>query len=93
MDLFAFCIYDAAAAAFLPPMFVASKGVAIRSFQDAVNEEGSQFALHAADYTLFHIGSFDPQSGELKAITPDSMGNALQYVVKGTVAESLALEA
>ncbi len=82
MKLFAFAIFDAAAEAYLPPFFFGTKGTAIRSFADAVNEEGTPFALHAADYTLFHIGFFDQASGELEATLADSLGNALQYVVK-----------
>jgi len=83
--LIVFAIFDAAAEAYLPPMFFDTKGMAIRSFADAVNQEDSGFSRHAADYTLFQIGSFDQSTGELKAITPDSMGNALQYVVKPVV--------
>lgn len=92
MKILAFSIYDAAAEAFLPPMFLETKGMAIRSFADAVNEEGHQFGRHAGDYTLFHIGSFEQSTGKLEALnTPDSMGVALQFVV--AVAPSVALEA
>ncbi len=81
LKLLVFSIYDGAAEAFLAPIFELTRGMAVRSFSDAVNEEGHQFGRHAADYTLFHIGYFHQSSGELEAITPDSMGNALQYVV------------
>jgi len=79
--LLAFSIFDAAAEAYLPPMFMKTKGMAIRSFADAVNQEDSPFHQHADDYTLFLIGSFDEQSGLFIPVTPDSMGNALQYLV------------
>lgn len=90
--LLAFAIYDAAAAAYLSPMFLDTKGMAIRSFADAVNQEDSAFGRHAADYTLFHIGSFDQRTGQLEACTPDSLGNALQFVVLPSSAP-VALEA
>ncbi len=93
MKLLAFSVYDAAAEAYLPPMFLETKGMCIRSFADAVNEEGHAFGRHAADYTLFHIGWFDSLSGELEMITPDSMGNALQYVVRPEVLDLPKLEA
>lgn len=80
MTLLAFCVFDAAAELFMPPTFMQTKGQAIRSFADAANEEGHAFARHAADYTLFHIGSYDESAGLLEAITPDSLGNALQYI-------------
>lgn len=80
--LLVFAIYDAAAEAHLPPMFFPTKGMAIRSFADAVNAEDSAFCRHAADYTLFHIGSYSESDARLEACVPDSMGNALQFVVK-----------
>ncbi len=93
MKILAFSIYDAAAEAYLPPMFLDTKGMAIRSFADAVNEEGHQFGRHAADYTLFHIGFFDQSNGKLDAlVTPDSLGVALQFVV-APVSPPVALEA
>ncbi len=82
MNLLAFYIFDAAAEAFLPPMFFPTKGMAIRTFADGVNQEDSQFSRHAADYTLFHVGVFHQLSGELEPCAPDSMGNAVQFVVK-----------
>lgn len=80
MKLLAFSIYDAAAEAFLAPSFVPTKGMAMRSFADAVNEEGHQFGRHAADYTLFHVGFFHEDKGNLVAIVPDSMGNAVTFL-------------
>ncbi len=92
MKLLAFSIFDAAAEAFLPPMFMDTKGMAIRSFADAVNQEDSAFGRHAGDYTLFYIGSFDQLTGSFEGMVPDSMGNALQFVVKPFDAQ-VALEA
>ncbi len=90
MIILAFAVWDAAAEAYLPPFFVSTKGQAIRSFSDAVNEAGHQFALHAKDYTLFHIGSFDQGKGVLSGVNPpDSMGNALQFVVAAAPAARL----
>ncbi len=80
MKMLVFAVFDAAAEAFLKPFFFDTKGQALRSFADACNEEKHQFALHADDYTLFHIGFYDPNKGRLEACTPDSLGNALQFV-------------
>ncbi len=82
MILLAFAIWDAAAEAYLPPMFMTTKGQAIRSFADAVNEEGHQFARHADDYTLFHVGQFNQDTGMFTPMEPDSMGNALTFVTR-----------
>lgn len=81
MIMLVFAVFDAAAEAFLPPIFFNTKGQAIRVFRDACNAEDHDFARHAADYTLFHIGMYDPSKGLLKPLdAPDSMGNALQFV-------------
>lgn len=60
-----FSVFDAAAQAYLTPFFMPTRGLAIRAFQQAVNDEGHQFHRHAADYTLFEIGLFDERSGQL----------------------------
>ncbi len=88
MNVLVFAVFDAAVEAFLTPMFFETKGAAIRAFSDACNGEGHQFRAHAADYTLFHIGMYDPVKGLLTALsTPDSLGIALQFVEKLSLAE------
>lgn len=80
MILLAFSVYDAAAEAYMPPTFMQTKGQAVRSFADAINEEGHAFARHAEDYTLFHVGMFDESKGELRPMAPDSLGNAVTFI-------------
>ncbi len=83
MILQAFAVMDSKADAFLPPFFYDTKGQAIRSFSDAVNEEGHQFRKHAGDYTLFHVGGFDQDLGVLVAHNaPVSLGNALTFLIE-----------
>lgn len=78
MRMLVFAVYDAAAEAYLPPIFFDTKGQAIRSFVDACNAEDHMFRRHADDYTLFHIGFYDPGDGKLESLaTPDSLGVAL----------------
>jgi len=54
-------VYDSAAKAYLQPFYQAGKGTAFRAFQDAVNDEKSQFHKHPKDYSLFIIGTFDDE--------------------------------
>lgn len=58
-------IYDEKLGAYSQPSFVASKGVALRSFTDQVNNQSSPLNAHPSDYTLFRIGQFDDVTGEL----------------------------
>lgn len=61
--MFVFSIYDSKADAFLTPMFFRNRGVALRSFMSAVQDEGSDFHRYASDYTLFEIGTWDDDKG------------------------------
>lgn len=80
MKMLAFSIRDVKAECFTQPFFAQAKGQAIRGFADAVNDGKSDYARHPADYTLFHIGSFDDQTG---AFEPESslvpLGNGLTF--------------
>lgn len=78
MKLLCFAVYDAKAEAYLRPFFAETKGLAMRSFSDAVNDPAHEMCRHAEDYTLFHIGVFNQESAswtELKA--PDSLAKAI----------------
>lgn len=70
-------VRDAKAEAFGRPFFVTSIGQAIRSFDDEVNRKDNENVLnnHPEDFILFHIGTFDDQTGELKSIMPKILVN------------------
>lgn len=76
-----FATYDAKAETYHLPFYARNSAVAIRSFEEAANQEGHDFMRFAADYTLFELGTFDDESGvssEHKAHI--NLGNALQFV-------------
>jgi hypothetical protein len=58
-------IKDRAANAFGRPFFVATDGVAIRSFMDEVSRDDAtnQLAAHPDDFDLFRLGLYDDASG------------------------------
>ena len=58
-------VFDSKAAAFVSFYVDKTEATAIRAFQDAVIEEGSQFGAHAADYSLFRLGGVDPATGDV----------------------------
>lgn len=82
MTLMVFSVYDSKAEAYLRPFFAETRGLAIRSFRDAANDGDASISKHAADYTLFRVGVFDPVTGVLEACTPESLGNALTFKEK-----------
>lgn len=83
MKMYVCSIYDQAAKAFSRPMFVAQVGMAIRAFQDEVNNVKSPMHAHPDQYVLFEIGTFDDNSGKFESIDPLSHGNGVMY--KNTV--------
>jgi hypothetical protein len=58
-------IRDRAADAYGRPAFMATEGVAIRSFSDEVNNkyESNQMYAHPDDFDLFLLGTYDDNSG------------------------------
>lgn len=64
MKLIVCAVYDAAVKAYLQPFFARSTGEAVRGFSDAVNDPKLQFKAHYADYSLFHVATWDDAVAE-----------------------------
>lgn len=76
-----FTVYDSAARRYLQPFVAETVEVAIRMFRALVSKPEHQFARFPEDYTLFHIGSFDAETGTVKALgTPHSLGVAVTFL-------------
>lgn len=80
METNVFTVYDSAAGLYLEPFHAPSIEFAVRGFREAVNKPDHQFNKFPEDYTLFHIGTFDPQSGVLNPLTPRSLGVAITFI-------------
>lgn len=68
--LIAFAVHDVKAESYGNPMFLSNVGLAIRGFSDACGDPASALAKHPEDYTLYEIGSYDPNKGLLTNISP-----------------------
>ena len=68
--LFACAVRDEALQAFNRPFFVNALGFAVRSFEDEVNRKGEDNAMskHPKDFSLWHVGSYDEDTGRLSAL-------------------------
>lgn len=76
-----FSVYDSKVGAYLPPMFMRSRGEAIRSFETAVKSEDHNFNKYASDYTLFELGSWDDETAKFDILaTPLSLGVAVEFL-------------
>lgn len=83
MKLVIVAVRDAAVGTFHAPMFFRSRGEAIRSFTDAVNDPKASFGKHAADYDLFDLGDFDDETGlfHLDAAAPLRIARASDVIM------------
>lgn len=61
-----FTIYDSKAKIYNKPFFQLNIQVALRTAGDLVKDGTSEVANHPEDFTLFHIGSYDDTTGEIK---------------------------
>lgn len=77
-----FTVFDTAAGMFLEPFVAPSIEFAIRGFRQAVNTPEHQFNVFPEDYTLYHIGEFDPTSGRVLPSDPKSLGIAITFINK-----------
>lgn len=75
-----FSVYDTKSESFSPPMVNRTKGEAIRSFSDEVNNPQSMLHKHPEDYVLFEIGEWDNTTGTITPKeAPVSHGVAIEY--------------
>jgi hypothetical protein len=74
-----FSIYDEKAGAFITPFFLPNEQMAVREFAAAANDPNHKFGKWPADYTLFEIGDFNIDTGEL---TPNKrpIATAVEYI-------------
>lgn len=76
-----FSIYDSKVEAFMRPFFEQTRGSAIRSVTEAVNDKSTSFSKYPADFTLFELGSFDDSNGQFTLLpTPVSCGLLIEFV-------------
>lgn len=75
-----YTVFDSASQCYMQPFFSQAPGLARRMFTDSVNDSNHPFNKHPDDYTLFHIGFYDDQTGLIEPCTPASLGNALEYL-------------
>lgn len=80
MEKHLFTVFDSAAGMYLDPFVAPSVDFALREFRKVANTEGHQFNNFPSDYTLYHIGTFVPETGALYGTDPRSLGVAVQFV-------------
>lgn len=65
-----FTVYDSKALFYGVPFFMPTVGGAVRAFSDVCSDPQSMIYKHPGDFSLYEIGEFDDQSGQLVAMSP-----------------------
>jgi hypothetical protein len=75
-----YCLYDSKTSAYMQPFFKPDHATAKREFSFAVNDYRSVVAKCPEDFTLFHIGQYNEETGVIDGIPGESLGNAIEYI-------------
>lgn len=78
LDMYA--VFDTKSQLFGMPHFQKSDGVAIRSFSTACESPETELNKYPSDFSLYHIGTFHVETGELVPATPRQICNASEFV-------------
>lgn len=68
--VYVYSIYDEKAVCYGQPFFQKTDGIAIRMFDDHVNDSSSLPFLHPSDFKLYRIGTFDELTALINSYTP-----------------------
>lgn len=75
-----FSVYDSKAEAYLTPLYFKTKGEAVRAMETTLRDPHHTFTMHPEDYTLFHLGDFDDNTGLVAPFTtPKPIGKAIEF--------------
>lgn len=77
-------VRDSAAELYGQPIYVPSRGVALRSFADEVNRAAMDNPLHQHpdDFILYELGSFDESTGLFVCHEPQQLARGKDVLLK-----------
>ena len=75
-----FCIFDHLTGSFGRIVHAPMVDSAIRDFSEVCMDPQSKFARQPLDYTLFHVGTFDEGTGEIKPMPPVKIISAMEAI-------------
>jgi len=77
-----YSVYDSTVGAFGTPLFVRSRGEAVRSLQEATNDPKTMFSKYPSDYVLFCLGSWSDDGGVFDHHPPERVVSCLELQIK-----------
>lgn len=81
-------VRDGKAGIYLKPQFYLHLGQAMRDWDSLVNEPGSVFAKFPEDFTLFEMGTFDDENGQIQVHTVPMQLSSAREVQKITPSQA-----
>ena len=75
-----YAVKDVKAQLFNNPFIQKSDGVAIRTFAAACEDSQTELNKYPSDFSLYHIGTYDPESGKIKQEDIKQVANATEFV-------------
>ncbi|AXH73764.1 MAG: nonstructural protein [Microviridae sp.] len=75
-----YAVHDAKAVAFCTPFVSDNDSTALRAFRFAANDLSTDIGRYPSDFTLYVIGTFDNQSGQVFSIEPAALALAATLV-------------
>lgn len=80
MKIMIYSVYDSKTGVFGQPNFLINRGAALRAWQEAANDNQSNIGKYPADFTMFEIGYWDDETGNVSMHnTKVSLGTALEF--------------
>lgn len=73
-----YAIFDSKAEAMSLPFYYQHEGQATRTFSDWVNDPKTPYGKHPEDYTMYSIGEYEENTGEIIQDKITSITNGLQ---------------
>lgn len=89
MKLEMFSVYDEKAVAFIRPFCMPNAQMAIRALRDSAQSAESAFSRNPGDYTLYGVGQFDEDTGEISTYGPPRVVATLLQLVEGPPIEEV----
>lgn len=75
-----YAVKDIKSQLFNNPFIQKSDGVAIRSFATACEDTNTDLNKYPSDFSLYHIGTYDPESGKITQEDIKQVANASEFV-------------
>lgn len=82
MRIQVFSVFDSKIGTFAQPWFSATVESGKRAFIDACSDPNTLLWKHLEDFSLFHLGEFDDDTGTFSQGLPANLGLAAQFKVK-----------